>query len=208
MDVAEDGVTWWAAANEAPEDVLEFLFWMRAKFRDTHEAFEAFDGPDGNGVLGLREFEEGMRLLKCKKFKGKDEKQRWTAIFRFLDPSGEGQVSKEEFLTLDAFWAEVEFSIREFMDWANRTFGKDLKKLWKALDEDGGGSIQRDEWESSLDKVGYFGPSGPIFSFIDDDDGGEISWNEFQMLKRFQKVDATENSWENLRTRPMRWLSC
>lgn len=27
---------------------------------------------------------------------GKDEKQRWTAVFRFLDPSGEGQVSKDE----------------------------------------------------------------------------------------------------------------
>ena len=33
----------------------------RAKFRDTHRAFGAFDGPDGNGVIGLREFEEGMR---------------------------------------------------------------------------------------------------------------------------------------------------
>ena len=40
-----------------------------------------------------------------------------------------------------------------------------VRKLWRALDEDGGGSIQRDEWESSLDKVGYFGPSGPIFSY-------------------------------------------
>ena len=34
------------------------------------------------------------------------------------------------FLTLDTFWAEVEFSIFEFMDWASRTFGKDpLKRL-------------------------------------------------------------------------------
>ena len=29
VDVSEGEVTWWAAANEAPEDVLEFLFWMR-----------------------------------------------------------------------------------------------------------------------------------------------------------------------------------
>lgn len=29
VDVVEEKVTWWAAANEAPEDVLEFLFWMR-----------------------------------------------------------------------------------------------------------------------------------------------------------------------------------
>ncbi|CAJ1412792.1 unnamed protein product [Effrenium voratum] len=187
VDVAEEQVMWWAAAAEAPEDVLEFLFWMRAKFRDTHQAFEAFDGADGNGVIGLREFEEGMRLLKCQKFRGKDEKQRWTAIFRFLDPSGEGQVSKEEFLTLDDFWTEVEFSIREFMDWADRKFGRDLKRLWRALDEDGGGTIQRDEWETMLDRVGYFGPSGPIFSFIDEDDGGEISWHEFQTLRQFQK---------------------
>ena len=28
VDVTEDMVTWWSAANEAPEDVLEFLFWM------------------------------------------------------------------------------------------------------------------------------------------------------------------------------------
>ena len=32
------------------------------------------------------------------------------------------------FLTLDTFWAEVEFSIFEFMDWASRTFGKDPLK--------------------------------------------------------------------------------
>ena len=28
-----------------------------------------------------------------------------------------------------------------------------------------------------------------LWGFIDDDDGGEISWNEFQMLKRFQPSD-------------------
>jgi hypothetical protein len=39
-----------------------YILWRRrAKFKDTRKAFEAFDGPDGNGVLGLREFEEGMR---------------------------------------------------------------------------------------------------------------------------------------------------
>lgn len=27
--------------------------------------------------------------------------------------------------------------------------------------------------------------------FIDDDDGGEISWNEFQMLKGFQPPDRS-----------------
>ncbi|CAE7519254.1 unnamed protein product, partial [Symbiodinium pilosum] len=168
VDVKEEDVNWWAAAAEAPEDVLEFLFWMRAKFNDTLKAFEAFDGSDGNGLLGLREFEEGMRHLKCQKFRGRDEKQRWTAIFRFLDPSGEGQVSKDEFLTLDSFWAEVELSIREFMGWAERMFGSDLRALWNALDEDESGSIQRHEWEEVLDKVGYFGPSGPIFSFVDE----------------------------------------
>lgn len=42
-----------------------------------------------------------------------------------------------------------------------------VRKLWRALDEDGGGSIERDEWEGALDKVGYFGPSGPIFSCWD-----------------------------------------
>ena len=73
---------------EAPEDVLEFLFWMRSRFRDTqkamHEigaperavaedrarsvlqAFEAFDGADGNGLLGLREFEESRSVPRVR----------------------------------------------------------------------------------------------------------------------------------------------
>jgi len=141
---------------------------------------------DGNGVISIREFEEGMKRLKCRKFKGKDEKQRFQAIFRYLDPSGEGQVSKLEFMTLDLFWEEVKLSIVEFLDWAERMFGRDLEPLWNALDEDESGSIQRDEWEESLDKVGYFGPSGPIFSYVDEDDEGTMSWDEFQILKDFQ----------------------
>eukprot|EP00440_Ansanella_granifera_P074981 gb/GFBE01081375.1/.p1 GENE.gb/GFBE01081375.1/~~gb/GFBE01081375.1/.p1 ORF type:complete len:1536 (+),score=380.10 gb/GFBE01081375.1/:1-4608(+) len=188
VEVAEEDVMWWAAPNEAPEDVVEFVFWLRSKFENTAKAFAAFDGPDGNGVISIREFEEGMKRLKCRKFKGKDEKQRWSTIFRYLDPSGEGQVSKMEFLTLDQFWEEVKTSIVEFLEWSHRAFGHDIQTLWNALDEDQSGSIQRDEWEESLDKVGYFGPSGPIFSYVDEDDEGSISWDEFEALNTFQAM--------------------
>lgn len=58
-------------------------------------------------------------------------------------------------MLLSFLWTGIEWVFPELF----------VRKLWRALDEDGGGSIQRDEWESSLDKVGYFGPSGPIFSY-------------------------------------------
>mmetsp|Transcript_82693 Transcript_82693/g.145949 ORF Transcript_82693/g.145949 Transcript_82693/m.145949 type:complete len:1599 (-) Transcript_82693:62-4858(-) len=189
VHTTEDDVRWWAAPNEAPEDVLEFIFWIQANYENTEKAFKAFDGPDGNGVILMREFEEGMRTLKCKKFKGKNEKERWHTIFRYMDPSGEGQVSLSEFLTLDQFWAEVRFSILEFLDWSHRTFGPSLQAAWDALDDDHSGEISVDEWEATLDKVGYFGTSGPIFSYVDQDDEGNVSWEEFQALDEFKNFE-------------------
>jgi len=193
VETDEEDVKWWAAPNEAPDDVLEFIFWIRATYQDTTQAFRAFDGPDGNGVILMREFEEGMRKLKCKKFKGKNEKERWQAIFRYMDPSGEGQVSLSEFLTLDQFWAEVRFSILEFLDWTHRTFGPSLQAAWDALDDDQSGEISIDEWEATLDKVGYFGTSGPIFSYVDQDDEGNVSWEEFQALDDFKTQELKKN---------------
>eukprot|EP00442_Polarella_glacialis_P011066 CAMPEP_0115149250 /NCGR_PEP_ID=MMETSP0227-20121206/64333_1 /TAXON_ID=89957 /ORGANISM="Polarella glacialis, Strain CCMP 1383" /LENGTH=282 /DNA_ID=CAMNT_0002559391 /DNA_START=1 /DNA_END=846 /DNA_ORIENTATION=- len=186
--IPEGEVSWWAAPSEAPEDVLEFLFWMRAKYKNTETAFAAFDGSEGNGVISMREFEEGIKRLNCKKFAGANEKQRLMVVFKFLDPSGEGQVSKNEFMVVDQFWNEVVLSITEFLQFSERTFGPDLADLWNALDEDKSGSIQVDEWTEALTQVGYFGPSGPIFSLVDEDDEGSVSWEEFQTLRQFQTL--------------------
>merc|ERR1719247_3535870 len=100
------------------------------------KAFDAFDGPDGNGVITLREFEEGIQHLHCKKFHGKDEHQRIEALFRYLDPGGEGTVSREEWQILDQLWKEYALCITEFVEFCQRTFGDDLSEAWQFLDSD------------------------------------------------------------------------
>jgi len=179
-------VTWWCSLIETPEDVIEYLEFLVARCKNMQDAFRKIDGPGGNGQITMREFEESITEMKCKKFKGDDESARLSKIFRFLDPSGEGQVSECEWAILDLVDREIRLSIKEFVQFLARTFGDDLENAWDAFDEDGGGEIEYHEWEEKLEEVGFFGPGRPIFSFLDKDEGGSISWEEFERLIEFQ----------------------
>merc|ERR1719272_722091 len=90
--VPDDKIEWWADISAAPEDVIEFLSFLVAKFSTVRQGFYEIDGVGGNGVISLREFEEGYRDMECQKFKGPDELARVHALFRYLDSSDEGQV--------------------------------------------------------------------------------------------------------------------
>jgi len=129
--VQEEEVLWWASLAEAPEDVLTFLYFLisTGRYDNLMDAFLEIDGADGNGVISKKEFVEGLKNMDCKKFrknkKGKkseadnsEEEARIVNIFRFLDPSGEGEVSKDEWMILLQFWNEIRQSIREFVDTA------------------------------------------------------------------------------------------
>eukprot|EP00928_Gymnodinium_smaydae_P040398 TRINITY_DN27399_c0_g2_i1.p1 TRINITY_DN27399_c0_g2~~TRINITY_DN27399_c0_g2_i1.p1 ORF type:complete len:1484 (+),score=240.35 TRINITY_DN27399_c0_g2_i1:247-4698(+) len=180
----ENEVMWWAALQEAPNDVLELLYFIRAKYNSFDEAFAVIDGPGGNGDISWKELEEGYHNMKCTKFKGPKERERIQAVFRYLDPSGDGSVSKDEFAVIDQFWNELQLSMKELMQFCMRTFG-DLESTWDELDEDGGGEVTVEEWTDALCKVGYFGPAHAIFDFLDDDDGGAISFEELEKMTQF-----------------------
>lgn len=187
---AEEEVMWWAALAEAPSDVLEFLEFLVGRFDDIYDSFTAIDGTDGNGQISLREFEDGVRILKCNKFKGRGEKERIANVFRYLDPSGEGQVSRSEWSIMDNLWKEMRQSIREFVFFLERTFGGQdtLDEAWSFIDEDESGEIDEKEWVDVVhDRLKYFGPSAIIFQFLDKDDEGTVSQDEFRTLKVFQK---------------------
>jgi len=66
-----------------------------------------------------------------------------------------------------------------------RTFGG-LEEAWEKLDDDGSGEIDEEEWSEALQRAGFFGLSGPIFSFLDKDDEGTVSLDEFELLEEFQ----------------------
>jgi len=187
--VNEDEVMWWGGLDESPPDVLEFLNFLCAHYDDIWQAFTLIDGEDGNGVLTLQEFNEGYHEMGCKKYDGPNEFDRIKAVFRFLDPSGEGEVSKDEWGILDRTFQEIKLCIYEFCQFLNRTFGPDLAESWQFLDADGSGEIDIDEWMDAVTNIGYFGPSHPIFKFLDKDDEGTVSYDEFLLLDTLKVKD-------------------
>jgi len=195
-------VMWWAVLTETPPDVLEYMEFIVAKFPSTKKAFAAIDGLGGKGQISLREFEnatldpEEKGGMGCQKFKGEDARQRLAAIFRYMDNSGEGQVSESEWLILDLLFREIKLSIKEFVNFLVRTFG-DIEDSWEAFDESGDGEIDKQEWVELLTKLGYFGPARPIFSYLDKDDGGSISLEEFMALEDFVDAESRPESRES-----------
>jgi len=185
--VPEDQVMWWAAINAAPEDVIEYLSWLVAKFDSVEGAFYIIDGEGGNGVISLREFEEAYGEMGCHKFEGPQEQEHIRGLFRYLDPSGEGSISLPEWNVLELLWKEIKLSITEFVQFCERTFGDDLEAAWQFMDSDGGGEIDFEEWCDACAQVGYFGPVVPIFGFLDADDEGTVSIDEFKLLETFQE---------------------
>jgi len=182
--VPADEVMWWASLTEAPEDVLEFLEFLSGNYTDVFKAFTDIDGVGGNGQITFKEFAEGIDEIKCKKFNDPpDQKtQRIRAVFRYLDPSGEGQVSEGEWGVLEYLYNEIKLSIKEFVQFLERTFDGDLQAAWEFLDESGDGTVDQQEWTEAVNKIGYFGPTAPIFSFLDKDDEGDVSYDEYEAL--------------------------
>merc|ERR1711957_531620 len=101
------------------------------------------------------------------------------SIFRYLDPSGEGSVSEGEWNILLYLWKEINLSIREFVKFLERSIGGGCNEWWTVLDEDGSNGIDYDEWSGTCKSLGYFGPSRQIFKFMDKEDKGEISKEQF-----------------------------
>lgn len=194
LTVEEKDVQWWSSLKDAPEDVLTYLDFLTTQFAERRhpirDAFAEIDGPGGNGNISLREF-EAYTMTKCKKFKGAREKERIEAVFRFLDPSGEGQVSADEFMILDQMFKEIKLSIIEFVEFCERTFGEDLADSWVELTRQDDGrdkeELRRDEWKAACDRIGYCGPVFPIFKFVDKDDEGTISEDEFLELEKVKE---------------------
>jgi len=186
MLVQEQDVMWWTGLTEVSEDVLDWLEFCIGNFKNMDAAFTKIDGPGGNGVVSLREFEEGVDECGCKKFDGKDKAKRIDSLFRYLDPGGEGSVSREEWSILSQLWKEFELCIKEFVLFLVRTFGDDLEVAWEALDDDGSGELDEEEWMRNVENLGYFGPAKCVFALVDNSDDGNISWEEFQVLERYK----------------------
>merc|ERR1712151_923039 len=195
-ELQHEDVNWWMAITDAPPDVLAYTYFLRSKYDNLGDAFEAIDGGGGgtkDQQLNLQEFEKAYHRMECQKFKGPNEMERLANVFHYLDPSGEREVSLTEFFVMNLLWKEVILSIKEFVLFCQRMWGEDLAETWDLLDKkaSGTGMIRYEEWDKTLRTVGYFGPAKPIFDYLDDDDGGTISLDEFQTLEKF-KTDGSK----------------
>merc|ERR1712110_283797 len=222
LEKADKEVMWWAAMGEAPDDVREFLEWLVSRYDDIFKAFRDIDGPGGNGVVSYTEFRDGLKKMKCNKFEGKNEEKRIKDIFGYLDPGGEGSVSEGEWSVLEALYKEMQLSISEFVQFLERTYGQEegadyLEIAWGVLDDDGSGAITCEEWIETVKKgLKYFGPAQIIFGFLDKDDEGDVSLDEFRVLYTYArskpavvKRDITaspeqgDGDWQNLFAPPL-----
>jgi len=187
----EEEVSWWTGLNEPPADVLDLLeFLINAGYKNSEQAFLKIDGVDGNGVITFAEFKEFFEVTNCQKFKGGavPEMERINGVFRYLDPGGEGSVSKDEWGIIGQLWNEFELSVSEFVEFMCRIFEHDLDIAWDYLDDDGSGELDEKEWCDAVIKMGYFGPSKVVFGLLDNTDDGNISKEEFDYLKQYMPV--------------------
>ncbi|CAE7711804.1 Vti1b, partial [Symbiodinium necroappetens] len=190
-------VAWWTGLKEAGDDVLDLLEFFISRYNHVDEAFRDIDGgvkegenanTTSNGELTLREFEAGLKDIGCFKFKGPNEKERIGAVFRYLDPGGEGNVSLQEWQILDQLWKEFVLSIQEFVQFLIFVFGEDLEEAWITLDDDESGELSEDEWNKAVADIGYFGPSRVVFALLDGSDDGNISYDEFKVLEKYLRI--------------------
>lgn len=182
-------VMWWSSIKDCPPDVVEFVEYINSNFKTIWEPFRIIDGADGNGEVALSEMETGIKVMNCKKFDGENRYERIKAVFRYLDPDGGGIVSKNEWKVLDQLVREVRLSVKEFVEFCERTFGSDLDDAWAALDSDGSGNIDFAEWQDMLTALGFFGMASPIFAYLDKDDEGTVCKEEFAVLSDYQKSE-------------------
>eukprot|EP00930_Biecheleria_cincta_P004891 TRINITY_DN10581_c2_g1_i1.p1 TRINITY_DN10581_c2_g1~~TRINITY_DN10581_c2_g1_i1.p1 ORF type:complete len:1545 (-),score=273.18 TRINITY_DN10581_c2_g1_i1:24-4658(-) len=188
--VTSSEVKWWTGLTEPPEEALDLLEYLISRYTNVDQAFLEVDGSadqsTGNGEITLAEMREGLQKMGCHKFKGPDEEKKIERLFRYLDPGGEGNVSLKEWQVLGQLWSEFDLTIREFVQFLVIAFGEDLRDAWAMLDDDESGELSEAEWFEAVEKIGYFGPARIVFALLDSSDDGDITWDEFKVLEKYQ----------------------
>ncbi|CAJ1409660.1 unnamed protein product [Effrenium voratum] len=174
--LAKEDICWWSQLSDVSLDVIRFLEVICEKYPDLKEAFRDIDGEGGNGGISILEFEEYCERVVDSRF-SKNRRDRFRAIFRFLDATMEGNISMEEWGLLDTVKCELDRQTHDLHAFLLHRFKGGLEQAWDAWATS---RITQEQWKRQLDEAGYFGASAELFSIMDQPNAGSISYDQFR----------------------------
>lgn len=158
---------------------------VRKTFRDFDE--------DRSGDLDYDEFRKGLEMLG---FRVTD--QEFQEVMKLLDVDGDGTIEYEEFCTKlgNTSMYDVTEDVEDEEADAERTAGL-LQKVWERVDEDGSGTLDRDEVAKVLIQMGFEGTGQKVLdeamAEMDEDGSGEVDFDEFSAWFMRQDKDKQLN---------------
>ncbi|CAK9004364.1 unnamed protein product [Durusdinium trenchii] len=173
-----EDVDWWSVLSDVNLDMIRFIEVLDERYLgDLSQAYADIDGDGtGKGGISLNEFEDYGERLEDARFR-KNCRERFRAIFRNLDATQTGNISREEWTFLDSVKRELDRQMQELCSFILWNFGG-LEKAFRKWDVDHDGVLSQDEWTQGLQEAGFFGAGDELFSILDVANGGTITREE------------------------------
>lgn len=105
-----------------------------------------------------------------------------TAVYRWLNPNNDGNLSEKEFGVLQGVYRELRQTTWEFVHHIKERFGS-LATAWAAADHNGNGQIDQAEFHWLARRWRFDGPTRQIFMFLDEDGSDSIGLTEWLRLE-------------------------
>eukprot|EP00931_Biecheleriopsis_adriatica_P056620 TRINITY_DN33555_c0_g1_i1.p1 TRINITY_DN33555_c0_g1~~TRINITY_DN33555_c0_g1_i1.p1 ORF type:complete len:1653 (+),score=370.35 TRINITY_DN33555_c0_g1_i1:89-5047(+) len=199
----------WSSMDEVPESVVKVITFMIRKWNSIDAAFTYCNA----GIEHLNKQEFVLRLAKagcCKSKKAgskkakrakhhqlqsqedeydpDDEKQHHalSEVYRFLDTSNDGDISRKEFENLDRVWRELQQTMYEFKHVMERYYGS-LEQAYESIDTNRNGEMSFHEFKQCVELTDFIGPVEQIYMFVDVNGDNSIDELEFLALREYCK---------------------
>ncbi|CAE7478397.1 CML34 [Symbiodinium natans] len=202
----------WSCLEDVPPEVLKVVVFMIRNWKSTDAAFTALNTQPDN-MLNHKEFVDGLAKAGCCRtrrprlrttnltvpvgsrsvpgspsgeWESDDSVQldALSSVFRYLDTSHDGDISRREFETLERVWRELQQSMYELKNDLEIFYGS-LTKAFEAIDVDESGAISFDEFRKCVEATQFDGPVMEIFMFVDLNGDQEIDGHEFFILEEY-----------------------
>mmetsp|Transcript_39086 Transcript_39086/g.101018 ORF Transcript_39086/g.101018 Transcript_39086/m.101018 type:complete len:222 (-) Transcript_39086:71-736(-) len=183
--------------DDVPGEVVRCLVFMILYFDSVPAAF-GFCDQNKDGKLNHKEFvqrlsttgcllgpivkpEEVMRSPLGEAAAQEKQTELLTSVYRFLDSSNNGEISRREFNLLQAIWSELHQSMVEFRNHVVDCFGS-LDEGWEFADANGDGHLEWSEFDALAGVYHFDGPVRQIFLYLDKDEDEKIRHADWMVI--------------------------